>query len=75
MRVLVDPALRVRHAHDREQIDCPLPRLRLLHTEMVSQHFADLIADGDERVERRHGILEHHRRFLAAHRPGPGAGP
>jgi len=31
------------------------------------QNLGDLVADGHERVQRRHGLLEHHGDLAAAH--------
>jgi len=41
-------------------------RLPGVHAHVPAQHFSDLVADREHRVERRHRLLEDHRDVLAA---------
>src|SRR6266550_1911318 len=49
-------------------IPMPSSRRRAAHAGMPAQGLADLLADGIDRVERRHRLLEDHRDQAAAQR-------
>jgi hypothetical protein len=61
VRVLLGAALRVRDADRGQHLDGARPgglaRGALVHP----HHLGDLVADGEDRVERRHRLLEDHR--------------
>ena len=66
MRVDVDAPLGVGDLDQREQLDRPLPSRLGSHRVVAAQHLGDLEADGVDGVERRHRLLEDHRRLSAA---------
>src|SRR6266511_2548085 len=45
------------------------PRARALNTFVVADRFRHLVADGEERVERGHGVLEDHFFFSGSGHP------
>src|SRR5437868_11068293 len=66
MWVVVEPLLCARDADQVEELDGALARLALVHLEMQLQRFGDLPADGEDRVEAGHGVLEDHRDVVPA---------
>ena len=68
VRVVVDAVLGVGQADQVEQFDGARPGGLLVHVRVRSQALDDLPADGVDRVERRGGLLEHHRDLVAADR-------
>ena len=62
VRVGVDAPLRVRDLDQLEQLDRPLAGRRRRHRLVAAQHLGDLEPDGVHRVQRRHRLLEDHRR-------------
>ena len=65
MRILVQPPLWRRDAHFAQQGQCLLPCFLPAHM-MLAQAFFYLIANGQDRVEGRHGVLEYHGHVAAA---------
>ena len=62
----VDPPLGLGNADLAQQLDRALARLRARHAHVQPQHFLELQADGEHRVQRRHRLLEDHRDVGAA---------
>ena len=58
---------RARNAHFGQQFRAALPGGALFRAEMHAHRLGDLRADGQCRIERRRGILEHHADAPAAH--------
>src|SRR5438045_3499246 len=69
MWVVVEPLLRARDADKVEELDGALARLALVHLEMKLERFGDLPADGEDRIQAGHGVLEDHRDVVAADAP------
>jgi hypothetical protein len=67
-RIGVDLGGRIGNADLVEQFQRAAPRPRRAHVHVQPQHLADLGADGEHRIERRHRFLENHRDILAAQR-------
>ena len=66
VRILVDPPLGIRDADELEQRHRPLLDRVVLDLRMVGlDRLADLEADLQDRVQRRHRILEDHRELVA----------
>ena len=66
VRVGGEPPRRLVDANAREQALCFLARRGGRHLRVRSQRPHHLRADGLDRVERRHRLLEHHRQAVAA---------
>src|SRR5262249_14975929 len=66
-RIGLEPRLWLRDAYFREQLDGAAAQRAAGEPEMLAQHLADLEADREDRVERRHRLLEDHADLLAAH--------
>ncbi len=66
--------LRIGNADLGEQVQHPGGPLRLRHAGVNVEHLADLVADGAQRIERRHRLLEDHGDACAAHLPHLGFG-
>ncbi len=66
MRILLEAALRIGDADQRQQLDGARLRGFLGHAEMDEQRLRDLKPDPQDRVERRHRLLEDHRDVMAA---------
>ena len=60
MRILRDPAFRLRHAHQTQHLDRASRRILVREAAMQHQDLGNLIADGQHRVERCHRLLEDH---------------
>ena len=60
-------SLGIGDADQVEQLDRTVVRRLLRAAEVPTAHLGDLGADGEQRVERRHRVLEDHRDLLAAH--------
>jgi len=61
VRERLEPSLRRRHAHQLEQLEGALHG-RLVADLLVPPHrLGNLVADGVERIERGHRLLEDHR--------------
>src|SRR5581483_2374754 len=69
VRVLVDALSRVRDPNEVEQLEGARSRLALAHPHVVPKDLADLCSDREQRVERRHRILEDDGKLLAADGP------
>ena len=67
VRVAVHPAFRICNTRAAEQFHCARRRLTVSDSFVQLDRLRDLIADGVERIERRHGFLKNHRHFAAAH--------
>ena len=59
VRIRAEPALRLGQAHLGEQALGLLQRGAPRQTQVPDQRLADLLADGEHRVQRRHRLLEH----------------
>ena len=68
VRVVLDALLGVGDADHVEQLDRALERLLLGVAAVDAQALAELAADAVDRVERAHGVLEHHRDVVAPDR-------
>ena len=66
MRVLIEPPLRIGDADQLQEFDCARLRFRVGHAEMDLQRLFYLKADREDRVQRRHRLLEDHRNIAAA---------
>ena len=67
VRMLIDTALRIRNPDELEQLHGALPRVVLAPVRVVREHrLGDLVTDGQDRVQRRHRVLEDHRHVAAA---------
>ena len=71
MRVLLEPRLGLGDAHLLEERQRPRAGLRAGDAVVEEQHLLDLLADGVDRVERAHRLLEDHRDLAAAERAHP----
>ena len=61
VRILVEPALRIRHADEVEEVDTPLARRLAAHILVRPHRLGELVPDLQHRVERGHRILKDHR--------------
>ena len=66
MRVVVDAALGTRDADLCEPRDRELARLARRHVAVQHHRLDQLVADGEDRVQRRHRVLEDHRDLASA---------
>jgi hypothetical protein len=73
MRIRAQRPLRVRQPHGLQQVQRAAPDLGASQAGMGAEHFRDLVADGAQRIERRHRFLEDHADALAA-QPAQGLG-
>ena len=70
VRVLVDPLLGRRDADQAQHLDRRGARASRRPDPLVEQdRLDDLVADGEDRVERGHRLLEDHRDLVAADLP------
>ena len=69
VRVVVVAAGRAGDADQAEHLHDPLPGLRLGHAAVQPQRLGDLRADGGDRIERGHRVLEDHADVDAADAP------
>jgi hypothetical protein len=69
MRILVEPALGIGDADQRQQLDGAGARGLLVHVEMDGERLGDLQADPEHRIERGHRLLEDHGDLPAADAP------
>ena len=60
VRIGLEPALGIVDADLRQEIEHPLARRAVRHAAVDLQHFADLLLDSVQRVERGHRLLEDH---------------
>ena len=67
MRILPHPALGLGHAHRLQEGDGLLARVAARRAAVYPQRLFDLVADREDRVERRHRLLEHEADLGAAH--------
>jgi hypothetical protein len=74
VRILPEPRLRVRNLHLGQQLEPALRRLAAHELLVQHQAFAELGADGVDRVEARHRLLEDHRDAVAAELAHPAVG-
>ena len=72
VRVLLGPVGRVRDADEVEQLDHALLQLLAADLAVDRDRLRDLVADPVRRVQRREGVLEHHR---DPRRPGSSGAP
>ncbi len=61
VRVLLDPAARVRDVHEIEQLHHPRPGLTLGHVHVLLHDLLDLASDPEHRIQRGHRLLEDER--------------
>jgi hypothetical protein len=71
MRVLAYAPLGRRDVHEVEQLDRALAGSRPRQAEVRPQALLDLTADGEDRVQRGHRLLEDERDLVAANPPQP----
>ena len=67
MRVVLSRLIGSGIAHQLEHFAGALPRFLLRHLAMDADRLRDLVADLEDRVERRHRLLEDHGDVVAAH--------
>ncbi len=67
--IAVSALLGVGNADQLQHLDGALPRILLRHLLVGRYRFGDLVADGEDRVERSRRFLEDDRNVIAAHRP------
>ena len=67
MRIGLRRNLRIGNPHVRQQRQHPCVDLGLRQVGVDRKHLRDLVADGAQRIERRHRLLEDHRDAGAAH--------
>ncbi|MNV48563.1 hypothetical protein D3C71_1404770 [compost metagenome] len=67
MRKTIGAARGLRDAGFGQQLDSRLGTLRAREALFELQDFGNLHSDGHQRVERRHGLLEHHGNVAAPH--------
>ena len=67
MRIFPRALLGRGDADEREHLDRLGPRVALGRPRVDARDLADLVADGEHRVQRRHRLLEHHRDAIASH--------
>src|SRR5690606_15836551 len=67
--ILVDPPFGRRDAHRAQHLDGLGARRGLVELLVQAQRLADLVADGIDRVQRGHRLLEDHRDLVAADAP------
>lgn len=60
MGILMNPFLWSRDLDRSEHLHCPFPTLPLTEFLMEDKHLGDLVSNGKDRVEGRHGLLEDH---------------
>src|SRR5205814_4445357 len=71
MRILLRPLFRGGNSCERQRLDGTIPGLFSTDAGMDPGDFGDLVSDGENRIERRHRLLEDHRDAVAtdaAHR-------
>ena len=66
MRQRVQPALRFGQSHEAQQLKHARAARRPIETRMHLQNFAHLLFNIVQRVQRGHGLLEHHAHAVAA---------
>ena len=66
MRELIKSSFGVGDADELKQLDGAGARLLLVHVKVDGQRFGDLQPDGEQRIERRHRLLEDHRNVAPA---------
>ncbi len=71
VRILVHPPLRRGDPDELQELDRPRARRAPREPEVAVQDLADLAPDGEDRVERRHRLLEHVRDLAPAHLAQP----
>ena len=69
VRELLQPALRIGYADQRQQLDGAGLRLSLAHVHVNEQRLHHLQSDRQHRIERGHRLLEDHRDVAAADLP------
>ena len=69
VRIGVHPALRLRDVHAAQHLDRLVHRVAPRQSLVQRDRLADLPADGHQRVQRGHRLLEDHRDVVAADRP------
>ena len=67
VRVLLEAPLRLADADHPEELDRSLIRALLAEAQMEHHGLRELQTDGQHRIERGHGLLEHHGDLAAAH--------
>ena len=67
MRIGGKPALRIGNPHLVEQFERAGARRGGRHAFMALDAFGNLLADGHDRIERRHRLLEDHREVASPH--------
>ena len=67
MRVVAHPIRGVGDADRVEQLHRPAFRLAARRALVHEQRFGDLVTDREDRIERRHGLLENERDLCATH--------
>ena len=66
VRILAHALRRIGNSHLGQKLRGALLRVSGRQGEMQTQHFGDLAADGEHRIQRRQGILKHEGDFPAA---------
>ena len=66
VRKVVEPLVGVRNLHQPQHLDGLVDGTFAAEAFVPAQHLGDLLADGVDRIERGHRLLEHHRDVLGA---------
>src|SRR5438876_4639217 len=69
MRILLHAALGVRDVHDLQHLDGLVHGVAAAEALVQPDGLRDLLADGEDRIQRGHGLLEDHRDLFAADLP------
>jgi len=69
VRVILDPPFGTGDADQLEQLHRPLLGFPVVHLLVLADRLGDLLAAGEDGVERGHRLLEDHRDVVAAERP------
>ena len=66
MRIVVHALVGIRNLHQPQHFDRLVERGLARQPFVLAQHLGDLLADGVDRIERGHRLLEHHRDVFCA---------
>jgi hypothetical protein len=71
VRIAVEELLRIGQAHLAQQLPRPQARVARAQAFVQGERFGDLVADGEDRIEGGHRLLEDHGDVVAANGPEP----
>ena len=67
VRIVSQPAHRIGNRDLGQQLSCLFEGIRPSSVAVLDNRFGDLLADGEHRIQRRHGFLEDHCHAIAAY--------